>query len=225
MNLTKNYYLVTEENNSVDARKLNPSEWLAIIRKILKKFKKLIIPAFEYNSEYSEKRKMLKEYLFDFLLPESTSERRKLDPDAQRNAECLPFIVSPEEYCFFARKIMEGEIGNMFLERWIVLTMTGEILLVDLEFERMKKGEKGTFKLGYEEIVKKVSYCLDHEKNRTQFQERLLPNLDRKLAHNIIRHALDIFTFDYYRREREAEEFAEAYRFWQMVLQRIYFPT
>ena len=226
MNITDNFYLVTQKDNSVKATLFNSEEWLMIIQKVLKLLGKFVEKAFRNNSQYSEHRRTLGQYVFDFLLPgNTTTERRMLAPIAELEVECLPFMFNSKEPCFWGKKIAEKELEKDFFERWLILTMKGWMLLVDINYDRRKKGEPGSFKLGYEEVVTKISYCLNGEEHQQQFRERLLPYLDYGLAHDILRYAPDIFNFDFYRRKKEAKEFSEAYDFWKMVMARISFPS
>lgn len=223
MDITGKYYIVTDENPSVNASKLNAEEWLRIIRKIYTLCGKFLDGAYGSNKEYSGDKKSLGQYIFDFLLPESLHERRMPHKELQRRAECLPFLFPFDGMCVQAHKIMESKGRGNYSERWVVLSLDGKYFLVDTSVEIQSREKKDPH--GYDEIVTGVSFCFDIGEHRQEFFKRLSPYLDQELARKIIYFWLDILEFEKMRRERDQEEFEKAFGFRQMVLARLNFPS
>ncbi|MFZ2975081.1 MAG: hypothetical protein WA055_00445 [Candidatus Moraniibacteriota bacterium] len=211
-NLTNKYYAIVRQDNAISSNQINPYEWLMIIRRVFENCGKFLKEAFEKNSDFRSEMKTLNFHL-------SLAGDRIICPEIMKEREYIHFFNFIDVTCIFSQKIDHREMkGNIFFETWLVITIKGELLFIELVLcKDMVKPHK--------QVLISAYLCVDFNHRSQDFSDRMLPYLNADFAESIMVGSLDILNFDQHRRKKEHDEFKEAFKFYEMVKNRISFRS
>ncbi len=212
-NLTDKYYNITRPNNPESARKLNPYEWLMIIRRLFENCGRFIEKAFKESSHDQYKVKTLDDHLG------LRTERTVCSEVSEKKENNRFFLYLINVLCIFSQKIdhWEGK-DNIFSETWLVITAKGELIFCELIFCKDNKKP-------YKQILISVSFSMDDNYRSQEFSDKIIPYLNADFVRRLIGRTLDVLESENYRREKEAREFKDAFKFYKMVQGRIDFNS